>query len=224
MRHLFGKGNKSREESTSNDAAIDDSDRAILDLKVQKDDLVKYRKRMEAQVTKAHEAAKTLVGAGKKEQAMLALRKKKNYEQLVVDCNNQLMRLEELIGQIEFANVQKEVVGALADGVKTLKRLQQEMGGVDKINSLMDDCAEAIETQREINDALANAGISADDEDALEEYNRLVEAQQLDLLQQSSPTPVEPAVVQPAVDTPIVAPSSEPAQQAQASAQQAVPA
>mmetsp|Transcript_117188 Transcript_117188/g.184334 ORF Transcript_117188/g.184334 Transcript_117188/m.184334 type:complete len:267 (+) Transcript_117188:41-841(+) len=240
FRHTFKKGSRSSNEPNS--AAIDDNDRAILDLKVQKDDIVKYRKRMEVQTSKAQDAAKLAVSQGRKEQAMLYLRKKKQLEQIFTDANNQIMRLEEMISNIEFAHVQKEVVGALADGVKTLKKVQEEMGGVDSINRLMDECADAVEAQREINDALANAGIAADDEDALEEYNRLVEAQALDQLQQSSLTTpdnlaVEKPVVQPVVEAPVVqhvatAPVVQPAfetpvipsSEAQQTAKQAVPA
>jgi len=189
LRYHFGGGGSSSSAAAPAAANVDDSDRAMLDLKVQRDQLVGHRRRMEAQVKRDGEAAKNLVKDGKKQQAMLALRKKKQHEQLVMDSQGHLNRLEELIDNIEFTKLQSEAVKALAEGVKMLKKVQQEMGGVDYVNQLMDERDEALLAQQEISDALSSAGVAADDPEALAEYERLVEAQAADSLGAPNPVP-----------------------------------
>lgn len=205
----MGCGSSSSSSATSpTPALVDDGDRALLDLKVQRDQLVNHRRRMESQVSKDDEAARSMVKEGKKQKAMLALRKKKHHEQLALDCQNHLNRLEELIANIEFSRLQKEAVEALAEGVKMLKRVQHETGGVDYINGLMDERDETILQQQEISDALASAGVAADDPDALAEYDRLIEAQAAAELA-STPAAPTPAATVPTSAAEVPAPAVE---------------
>ncbi|CAK0794074.1 unnamed protein product, partial [Prorocentrum cordatum] len=104
---------------------------------------------------------------------MLALRKKKLHQQLAMDCNTNLAK--ELVESIEFARAQKDIVDALAAGVETLKRVQREIGGADYVHRLMDERDEAILAMQEVSEALAGAGVAADDADALSELARLEE-------------------------------------------------
>lgn len=173
-RKLTGHGGEARRSNQA--ASIDDADLALLDLKVQRDQLVGHRRRAERLFARDEEAAWTLTQAKKKEQAMLALRKKKLHQQMVLECEAHIAKLEELIDSIELARVQQDVVAALAEGVKTLRKVQQETGGVDYINQLLDERQEAIEAQQEMNEALASMGVGADDADALAELARLEEA------------------------------------------------
>jgi len=198
---LQGGCNSGGSEASS-PSGIDDGDRALLDLKVQRDQLVSHRRRMESNVKVGAEAARNMVKEGKNEQAMLCLRKKKQHEQMAVACQSHVNRLEELICNIEFSKAQKEAVDALAEGVKMLKRVQKETGGADYINRLMDERDEVLLEQQEINDALAGAGIAADDADALAEYERLIQAQ-------ASPAEPAPAVVTPSPAAPTAATVAE---------------
>merc|ERR1712203_567754 len=104
---------------------------------------------------------------------MLALRKKKMHQQLFTECEQNLMNLEELIGNIEIARMQKEAVQALALGTTTLKRINAEMGGADYVQKLMDERDDAVAELEEINEALSAGGIAADDADALAEFAKL---------------------------------------------------
>merc|ERR1711871_1896539 len=139
------------------------------------------------------------------QQAMLALRKKKQHEQLALECQNHQNRLEELIENIEISRIQQETVAALAEGVKMLKKIQKATGSVDYINQLMDERDEALLQQQEINEALASAGVAADDPDALAEYNRLLEAQAAEQL--ATPMASVPA---PSAAEPAAAPTAAP--------------
>merc|ERR1740129_1107840 len=72
-----------------------------------------------------------------------------------------------------MAVMQRDTVEALAAGTATLKRVQREIGGVDRIQQILDEKNEAVEAQQELNAALSSAGIGDDDADALAELARL---------------------------------------------------
>lgn len=190
---------------------VDDSDRAMLDIKVQRDQIRAHRKRFDAQERKEEEAARKLVAQGRKPQAMLALRKKKQSAQLALECDQQLNTLEGLISNIEMAKIQKNTVDALAAGAATLRKVQASIGGVDVVQRIMDEADEASIAQQELNDVLAGAGIAEDDADALAEFDRLQESLAAQALVPSAApiTPVAP-VVAVATTTAPVAPVEEP--------------
>mmetsp|Transcript_105855 Transcript_105855/g.316154 ORF Transcript_105855/g.316154 Transcript_105855/m.316154 type:complete len:255 (-) Transcript_105855:58-822(-) len=177
---------------TNHPEGVDDGDLALLDLKAQRDQLCGHRRRFEAQLKRDEDAAQACVRQGKKQQAMLALRKKKQHQQLVLECQNHLDRVDELIENVETTRMQQQIVEALTAGVATVKKMQKEMGGVDYIQKLMDERQEALDAQHEISEALAGAGVAADDDEALAELARLEEAASLDALRE------EPAAGPPA--------------------------
>lgn len=188
LRHFV---HKFKNEPTS-DSTVDDGDRALLDLKVQRDQLCGHRRRVEKQLAHDEEAARSFVSNGKKSQAMLALRKKKQHQQLLIDCEQHIGRVEELIDNIELARTQQMVVETLSAGVVTLKRLQKEIGGVDYVQQLMDDRVDVVEAQEEINNALAEVGVGVDDADALAELARLEEAHAQATLEVTASIPTIP--------------------------------
>lgn len=183
---------------------VDDDDMALLDLKVQRDQLAGHRRRTEAQVGRDEGAAKACLREGKKPQAMLALRKKKMHEKLLQECQQHLARVDELIENVEVTRMQKDTVEALAAGVATLKKMQKEIGGVDYIQQLMDERQEALDAQRELGEALAGAGVAADDADALAEFARLEEACALDKLTTGAPAGQAPTAAPAAAAPPEV--------------------
>merc|ERR1719198_295645 len=151
---------------------VDDNDRAILDIKVQRDQLLMHQRKVQQRLASDEEALRCLVRSKRKPQAMLALRRKKQHEQLAADCEGHLLRLEELIDQIEAARVQQGVVEALATGVATLKRVQQETGGVDYVQKLLDERDDLLDQQQELADVIGS-GAAAEDPEVLAEFARL---------------------------------------------------
>jgi len=219
MGNLFG-GNKrhkpnpeSEKKHASPEPQVEDSDRAMLDLKGQKDQIVRQKRKIQQKLTKDEEAARALVKSGKKEQAMLVLRKKKQHQQLVDTCENHLLKLDDLIEQVEMAKVTKEVVEALASGTQTLKKLQQEIGSADHVAKIMDDTADAVEEMQEISDILAGQGIGADDADAAAELEALWAEQRAAEVLATPVAPVGAAaapVAEPAAATAAAEPARSP--------------
>ena len=93
--------------------------------------------------TREHEIAKECLRNGDKQKALLALRKKKYQESLLAKTDQQLAQLETLTSDVEFALVQKDVVFGLQQGTAVLKAIHKEMGGLEKVELIMGESAEA---------------------------------------------------------------------------------
>ncbi|KAI8974640.1 Snf7-domain-containing protein [Pilobolus umbonatus] len=145
-------------------------DRAILDLKVQRDKLKQYQKKINVIIDKEIEAAKTALNNGNKQKALLALKKKKYQMQLLEKTEQQLMTLEELTQSIEYALVEKQMLEGLKKGNEVLKEIHKETS-IEAVEKLMDDTAEAIAYQNEIDEMLT--GLMSPEEE--EEVNRELE-------------------------------------------------
>lgn len=123
------------------------SQRAILDLKTQRDKLHQYQRRITVLTDRETEIAKQMLAKGDKKRALLALRRKKYQESLLAQTDGQLEQLEKLTANVEFAQIQKDVVFGLQQGTKVLKEIHAEMGGIEHVEKLMGETADAIAYQ-----------------------------------------------------------------------------
>ena len=82
------------------------------------------------------------------------LRKKKYQEGLLTRTDGQLDNLQQLVQDLEFAQVEQEVVKGLKIGNDALKKANA-MFSIEEIEQIMEDTAEAIDKQKEINDLIA---------------------------------------------------------------------
>jgi charged multivesicular body protein 6 len=123
-------------------------DKAILDLKNQRDKLHQYQKRITVLTDREMQIAKQMLALGDKKRALLALRRKKYQESLLSKTDGQLEQLEKLTSSVEFALIQKDVLYGLQQGTKVLKEIHAEMGGIDHVEKLMGETADAIAYQQ----------------------------------------------------------------------------
>ena len=84
----------------------------------------------------------------------MLLRKKKYQEGLLTRTDGQLNNLQQLVQDLEFAQVEQEVVKGLKIGNDALKKANA-MFSIEEIEQIMEDTAEAIDKQKEINDLIA---------------------------------------------------------------------
>ncbi|KAJ7225632.1 Snf7 family [Mycena pura] len=176
-------------------------DRAILDLKIQRDKLKQYQKKIQFVLEREHAIAKAHLAAGQKERAVIALRRRKYQQSLLLKTDGQLETLEELVSTIEFSLVEVSVLHGLQQGNEVLKQIHAEMS-IESVEKLMDETQEAREYQREIGELLAN-NLTADEEDAVQEELRQLQAEaQGDLVELPSVPTQEPVAVEP---TPVAA-------------------
>lgn len=139
------------------------TDKAILQLKLAKDNLHRHAKRtdtlIENERSELRELAKSLKGEIKQSRRARLLLKRIHYQQRLLDqCSDQLINLENMVMTIEFKLVEKQFVEGLARGNEVLKKLNREFSGVEQ---LMDDVAEQVAYQEEIDQLLSNGPMSA---------------------------------------------------------------
>ncbi|KAI1817132.1 Snf7-domain-containing protein [Poronia punctata] len=148
-------------------------DKAILDLKLQRDKLHQYQRRIVLLTDKETEIARRMLAAGDKKRALLALRRKKYQEQLLAKTDGQLAQLEQLVRNVEFALIQKDVVFGLQQGTRVLKEIHAEMGGIEHVEKLMGESADAVAYQREISEMLGGRITNQDEEEVEDELAAL---------------------------------------------------
>ncbi|KAJ9105088.1 hypothetical protein QFC20_004374 [Naganishia adeliensis] len=166
---------------------ITSQDKAILDLKVQRDKLKQYQKRassvipqqlqcnhltlpiclqLQLSLDTEQQAAKQALANGQKSRAITALRQRKYHESLLTKTDNQLATLTELLSTIEFSQIQNQVLQSLNKGSEVLKELQKEMS-LERAEGIMDRVGEGVAAQREIDEALMSK-LSAEEEESIE--------------------------------------------------------
>ncbi|KAL4905720.1 hypothetical protein BDW74DRAFT_151892 [Aspergillus multicolor] len=147
---------------------ISSQDRAILDMKNQRDRLHQYQKRITVLTDREIEIAKECLARGDRKRALLALRRKKYQESLLTKTDAQLAQLEQLTSQVEFALVQKDVLYGLQQGTQVLQMINKEMGGIEGVEKLLGETEEARAYQEEVSQMLAG-NLSNQDEDEVED-------------------------------------------------------
>lgn len=130
----------------SSSRRVTDRDRAILDMKIQRDKLKQYQTQIQIVLARENDIAKRCLAQGDRRRALLALRQRKYQESLLGKTDEQLESLQQLTSSIEFALVQKDVVYGLRQGNKVLKQIHDEIS-LENVEKIMDDTADAIAYQ-----------------------------------------------------------------------------
>lgn len=156
MGNIFGRKKRTR---------VTEQDKAILQLKQQRDKLRQYQKKINVQLEKERLLAKQLLKDGKKEKALLLLKKKRYQDQLLDKTENQISNLERMVQDLEFAQIEMKVIEGLKIGNDCLKKMHEVLS-IEEVEKIMDETQDAIEYQRQIDDMLAGS-LSQEDEDAV---------------------------------------------------------
>ncbi|XP_075166021.1 vacuolar protein sorting 20 [Haematobia irritans] len=151
---------------------VTEQDKAVLQLKQQRDRLKQYQKRIELSLESDRQLAKKCLAQGRKERAKLLLRKKKYQESMLINTDKQLENLEKMAADIEFAQVEVQVIEGLKQGNVALKKMHDILN-IDEIEKIMDETREGIEKQQEIDSILTDVLTSQDEDDVLAELDAL---------------------------------------------------
>ncbi|KAK3397370.1 Snf7 family, partial [Sordaria brevicollis] len=173
-------------------------DKAILDLKTQRDKLHQYQRKITVLTDRETAIAKQMLAKGDKQRALLALRRKKYQESLLQKTDAQLEQLEKLTSSVEFALIQKDVFFGLQQGTKVLKEIHAEMGGLEHVEKMMGETAEEVAYQQEVSEMLGGR-ISNQDEDEVEEELAALEAE---VAAKNKPVSVQPVPQVPLPNVP----------------------
>lgn len=148
-------------------------DRAVLELKVQRDRLKQYRRQVMIVMAREHEIAREHVRQGNKQLALLALRKRRYQETLLESTAEQLLNVEQLVMNIEFTSIEAEVFASLKTGNTVLATLQKEVSLSD-VEQLMAETADAVAYQQQISDIVSASLTTQDSFDCDAELERLL--------------------------------------------------
>lgn len=151
---------------------VNQLDKAIFELKVQRDKLQICTKKITPTIAKYKEAAIKFMRNGEKEKAIMLMRKRKYQENMLNNTYAQLENIEKMTMSVEFAVIQKDVFLNLKMGTEALRTLQEEMS-VDDVAQVMDDMRDGIAYVDEVNAALAGKLTPDEDEEALRELDAL---------------------------------------------------
>ncbi|XP_034047058.1 charged multivesicular body protein 6-like isoform X1 [Thalassophryne amazonica] len=134
-------------------------------LKQQRDKLKQYQKRVMLQLEKERLLAKQLLKDGRKEKALLLLKKKIYQYRLLDKTESQISNLECMVQDIEFMQIEMKVIEGLKVGNNCLKSMHEIMS-IEDVERIMDETQESIDYQRQIDEMLAGA-LTEEDEDAV---------------------------------------------------------
>ncbi|CAN8030814.1 unnamed protein product [Ixodes persulcatus] len=182
MGSLFGKHKKV--------SRVTEHDKAVLQLKQQRDKIKQYQKKIVTSLENERKLAKKLLQDGRKERAKLLLKKKRFMEQMLEKTDGQLTNLERMTHDIEYAQIEIQVVEGLKVGNESLKKLHQ-MLSVDEIERIMDETQEGIEKQKEIDDLLSGQLTAEDDEAVLAELEALEAEEEAEAVLRLPSVPVD---------------------------------
>lgn len=163
---IFGKSKKKV-------TRVSEQDKAVLQLKQQRDKIKQYQKRLINTLESERKLAKQLLHDGRKDKAKLLLRKKRFMENMLTKTDAQLMTLEQMTHDIEFAQIEHQVLEGLKVGNESLKALHQVFS-IDEIERIMDDTQDSIEKQREIDDILGGKLTDEDEEAVMDELESII--------------------------------------------------
>uniref|UniRef100_A0A8C3SZH8 Charged multivesicular body protein 6 n=1 Tax=Chelydra serpentina TaxID=8475 RepID=A0A8C3SZH8_CHESE len=165
MGNLFGRKRRSR---------VTEQDKAVLQLKQQRDKLKQYRKRITLNLERERDVARQLLRDGKKEKAKSLLKKKRYQEQLLDKTENQISNLERMVQDIEFTQIEMKVIEGLKIGNECLNKMHEVMS-VEEVERIIDETQDAVEYQRQIDEMLAGSFTEEDEDAILEELNAITQ-------------------------------------------------
>lgn len=105
------------------------------------------QKRVTLQMDKDRDVARQLVADGKKERALLLLRRKKRMEKSLMDLDGKLEVLEKMVADIEFSQIELRLIDGLKTGNEALKQLNQLLK-VEDVHAILQETKESAEQQK----------------------------------------------------------------------------
>lgn len=88
---------------------VTEQDKAVLQLKQQRDKLKQYQKKIELNLERDRQLAKKLLSEDKRDKAKSLLKKKRYQENLLHNTDVQLEKLEQLTHDLEFTQIEVQV-------------------------------------------------------------------------------------------------------------------
>jgi charged multivesicular body protein 7 len=143
--------------ATGESDVITQEDSTIASLKTLIKDLNVQTKVLETKVDELNLTARQAVEKKNRVSAVAALRSKKLAESTLVKRHATLAQLEEVFASIEQASDQIELVRVMESSAKVLKGLNKEVGGVERVDVVVDQLREQMGQVDEVGNVIAEA-------------------------------------------------------------------
>jgi len=197
---------------------ISEIDRAVLDLKVSRDKLTKYKNKLEQDDAKLLTKAQQAKEAGQITTALNLLKLRKHKQTAVASVEQQLLTVLQMVDTISSKENEKEVLNSMKVGKQALQKLHEETT-LEDVMDLMDTIEEQSEMEKEISAAMGGVpALSLEDEELvqaeLEELEKTmtvgVEPIHLPQVPSGKPLPERPTTVPVSTTAAAAAETSKP--------------
>lgn len=128
---------------------------------------------LEAKIVDLNNAAKVSLNRKNRVSALSALRSKKLVEQNLKQRTDTLAQLEEIYTKIEQAADQVEIVRVMEASTGVLRGLHAQIGGVEKVEDVVEELREEMSKVDEVGNILNEAGPVIDESEIDEELEAL---------------------------------------------------
>jgi hypothetical protein len=140
-----------------------------------------------------HNICDRLLQDGKESIALVALRRRKHYGDLLHQCEEHILTIDQLISNVEIAVLHSDLVRAVEKGTNALKAIQSELS-LDYVARLLEENSVLQEGVAEVSDLMK----VSDDSDLLEEFHKIQEEINQDKI---SEVPSPPTTIPPLANT-----------------------
>lgn len=170
---------------------------SLTQLTEREEQLEKRKALVEKRIADEIQKAKKFTSEKKKAQALMCLKKKKMYEQEMMNVENLIIRLSEQRIMLENQKTMVDVVSTMKNAAQAQKATMKDMN-VENVDEILEVINEQTDEYKAVQEALsAPAGIAGDldDDELLAELDEL-EQEELDAeLLQPAPVPATPTVL-----------------------------
>ena len=165
----MGGGQSKQTKSKKPAGEVSNIDRAVLDLKVSRDRLTRYKKKLSLDSDKLLAKARSLKHSNETKSALGLLKLRKMKQKEVDNIDSQLISIQTMVSNIQTKEQETEVLTALRSGKSALEKLHNE-NTLEDVLQLMEEIEEQNDMEKEINDVLVNTGetLTGIEEDELE--------------------------------------------------------
>ncbi|KII64614.1 Charged multivesicular body protein 6 [Thelohanellus kitauei] len=152
---------------------ITQKDKAVLELKIQRDKLKRLQTRLEERLSLEKAKALGLYRNNQIERAKFYLKKKIHLERGIHSADEQINVLEKMITDLDFAEIQKKVFDGLKIGNECLKNIMDSID-LELMEEFQDTTEEARLKNEEINKLFASTLTEHDEEELNQELDAML--------------------------------------------------
>jgi charged multivesicular body protein 6 len=138
--------------------------------------------------------AKELLADGKRDRALLALRRKKLQEAQLKTIDDWLINVESLLANVQLAQLQNQVFSALQEGSEVMKTMQKEVT-IEQVERLREDQEAAKEYQETLLSIMGGAEDGVDEIELEAELQALMDEEAAEVLAQLPAVPTAAAAI-----------------------------